>query len=701
MFGKDMKIEEQKYFEVRDFLDREIVRLGNLIKEYRANIRMQGEDFKLDNPNGGMYSGMELTETHYEMEKQMLYAKEADNDIYFYGKLRNAPYFAKVVFKADGARSEKTVYLGLRTLQDPDSFEMLVCDWRAPVASLFYDDFDGKACFDAPRGKITGDLLLKRQFKFGDGKLLYYVDSDLKIDDDILCDVLSSSSGEHLKVIVNSIQREQNKVIRYSDAENLLVTGPAGSGKTSVGFHRLAYLLYRNRTELSSTEIIMFSNNDIFSSYVADIIPELGEMPINYASFYSVFAAEIPAMPTGDYYTLADDVINGNKDRLKSAAFKMSEEFADYLDEAAQELEPEFSDVCVHRNVVITAQQLLDRFRDDTENSRKARGERLAAYTQGVIDEYFIENRNEIYAVLDEESGIDEDTAKLLKRLRREVKAQAVEMIKRATLQDEVQIYFKLLGEYARTHNMPELLLSAEALKQGFVEFEDAVGIVYVKTILGTAAVLTGVKHILIDEVQDLSFMQHRIIRRMFSRAKFTLLGDTNQAILPELNVTDEETLSRLYSAKRLLLNKSYRSTKQINSYALELLGENDRYDIFEREGEEVTEDSGSLKELCSFIQEESASRKTLAVITKTAEESRSLYKALKKELPSLRLCDNKSCELGNAPVVMPLALTKGLEFDSVIVADKDGGFTKAENKKFLYLACTRALHKLNIFNLK
>lgn len=700
MFGKEMIAEEQKYFEVRDFLDKEIVRLNALIKECRANIKEQGEDFNRDNPNGGMYSKMELTEIHYEMEKQMIYAEEAARDIQFYGKLRLAPYFAKVVFKPDGTGKEKTVYIGLRTLQDPDTFEMFVCDWRAPIASLFYDDFEDKAYFDAPRGRMYCDLLLKRQFKFGNGKLLYYVDSDLKIDDDILRDVLSSSSGEHLKVIVNSIQREQNKVIRYSDGENLLVCGPAGSGKTSVGFHRLAYLLYRNRTELSSAEILMFSNNDIFSSYVADIIPELGEMPINYASFYSIFAAEIPTMPTGDYYSLADDIINGNKDRLKSASFKMSEEFLNYLDVAAESVEPEFSDVKVYDKVIISKEKLYERFMEDTENSQKSRGERLAVYTQGVIDEYFVENRKELYVIADEDTAIDEDTSKILKRLRREVKGNAVEMIRNATVFDPVKIYFKVLKEYADENNFPELLYSAESLKKGFVEFEDALGIVYVKTVLGSGAVLTGVKHILIDEAQDLSFIQHTIIKRMFPRAKFTLLADTNQAIIPELNITDSEKLSEIYSAKLLRLNKSYRSTKQINSFALRLLDENDRYEIFEREGEEVKCRKGDIDGLCELTQQEGNNSKTLAIITKTSDDAREVYKTLKKHNEGLRLCDNKSCEMGNAPVVIPLSLTKGLEFDSVIVVDKNGSFTNEENKKFLYLASTRALHKLNIYSI-
>ncbi len=701
MFEKDMKLEEQKFFEVRDFLDSEIIRLGALIKEYRDDIKEQGEDFNRDNPNGGMYSKMELTEIHYDMEKKMIYSEEAAMDIAFYKKLRFAPYFGKVVFRPRNGNKEKTVYIGLRTLQEPESFEMLVCDWRAPVSSLFYDDFDGEAYFDAPRGRITGELLQKRQFKFRDGELIYFVDSDLKIDDDILRDILSSSSGEHLKVIVNSIQREQNKVIRYSEDENLLVLGPAGSGKTSVGFHRIAYLLYRNRTELTSGEVIMFSNNDIFSSYVADIIPELGEMPINYASFYSIFAAEIATANVGDYYSLADDVINGNEERLKSASFKMSKSFLDYLDTAVEDIDPRYEDVKVCDRVIISGEALIQRFIEDTENSRKSRGERLASYVQGVIDEYFINNHKELYAVVDEDTSVDEDTGKLLKKLRRQIKGEAVEMIRHATIVDPVVIYFKVLKDYAEKNNMPQLLDSVKSLSKGVVEFEDALGVLYVKSILGTLAVLTGVKHILIDEAQDLSFVQHTIIKKMFPRAKVTLLADTNQAILPGLNTVDSEALAHMYEAKALRLNKSYRSTKQINSFAVELLDEAERYDIFERDGEEVEILSGENKDLISLVQNESQKGKTMAIITKTADDARNIYKTLKKSIDSLRLCDNKSCEMGNAPVVMPLALTKGLEFDIVVVVDEKGSFTDEKNKRYLYLASTRALHKLNVFDLK
>lgn len=697
MFLKDLKGEQLKYYSVREFLDSEIERLGALIKEYKEDIKEQGGEFNRDNPIGGMYAGTELTEIHYEMEKKMAYSQEASNDIFFYKKLRLAPYFARVVFKADGALKERSVYIGLRTLQDPDTFEMYVCDWRAPIASLFYGDFEDKAYFEAPRGRMYGDLLLKRQFKFENGELKYYVDSDLKIDDDILRDVLSSATGEQLRVIVNSIQREQNRVVRYSDNENLLVTGPAGSGKTSVGFHRLAYLLYQNRKELASSEIVMFSNNDIFSGYVADIIPELGEMPINYASFYSIFAAELPTLTVSDYYSLADEIICGNRERLECARIKTGKDFLDFLECGANGIEPDFCDVLLHGNTIISAGELLERFKLDDENSPKSRGERLAAFCSGVIDEYFTTHYKEIFAVVDEDTSIDEDSGKLVKKLRRETKTKALEMIRNAVLTDPCGVYIKLLNEYADKTQNPRLKDTLKSLKQGVAEFEDALGIVYVKGVLGTAAVIQGVKHILIDEAQDLSFVQHKIIKRMFPRARFTLLADTNQALIDGINTVDENSLAQMYSAKTLRLDRSYRSTSQINNFALEYLPEEKRYEIFSRDGNEVEKLVGDEEQMIEKICGHTAG-KTLCVITKTANQARDLYKKVFARDRNIRLCDNKSCRLSSAPVIMPLPLTKGLEFDSVVIDDRNGDFSAEGNERFMYLASTRALHELTVF---
>lgn len=701
MAEKEMAFEKEYFEEVKSFIEKDSARLSEFADSCFKLVKEQGEKFNEDNPNGGMYSGMELTELHYEMQNEMLRAEEAKNDIRFYKKLIKEPYFARIDFTSDKTKKKRAVYIGLKTLQDPETYDALVCDWRAPVASLFYEDFEGRASFEAPAGKIEGDLSLKRQFKFKGGELEYYVDSDLKINDDILRDVLSTQSGDGgLKVIVNSIQREQNKAIRYSESKNLLVKGAAGSGKTSVGFHRLAYLLYRNRKELSSAETVMFSNNDIFSSYVADIIPELGEMPINYSSFYSIFSAELPTYSCGDYYELADELISGNTDRRKSVSLKFCEDFWRTLKDAADSFVPEFKDVEFLDKTAITADELLERFSCDESATPVLRGERLIDFANGKIEDFFTENYTEIFDIVNEETAIDEDTGRAIVFRRRILKQDAARMIQKALNFDPVVIYSRALCKYVDGTGADSCvkMLTEDAVKCGKLLFEDAVCTVRLKQFLGTAAQVPSVKHILIDEAQDLSLIQHKIIREMFPKASYTLLADSNQAILPEVNITDLSVLAKLYNADVLSLNKSYRSTAPINRFALSLLNENERYIIFERDGEDVELLSGGVTEnIKKTLAEFSKKSKNIAVIAKTSKKAEQIFRELKKDFPALSLCSSNSGSTGEGACVISLALTKGLEFDGVIVADTDGDFSGDSNKRFLYMAVTRALHRLAI----
>lgn len=702
MAENEMILEREYAEEVKSFIKKDSERLSEYVENCFKLIKEQGGKFNDDNPNGGMYSGMELTELHYEMQNEMLRAEEAKNDIWFYRKLINEPYFARVDFTPDKTGRKRKAYIGLKTLQDPETYDALVCDWRAPVASLFYEDFEGRAFFEAPAGRIEGELSLKRQYKFKDGELKYYVDSSLKIDDDILRDVLSEQSGDGgLKVIVNSIQREQNKAIRYSESKNLLVTGAAGSGKTSVGFHRLAYLLYRNRKELSSAETVMFSNNDIFSSYVADIIPELGEMPINYSSFYSIFSAELPAYSCGDYYSLAEALITGNKEREKSAEIKLGRDFLRKLKEAAAAFVPSFKDLEFLDRTVITADELLERFSGDGEAATPVlRGERLIEFANSKIDDHFTLYRREIYKILDKETQLDEDTNRYVVLKRRLFKQDAARMIQDALNFDTVVIFSKALKEYIKETGADPCIKRAteKALKKGELLFEDALCAVRLKQFLGTAAHVPLVKHILIDEAQDLSLLQHEIIKDMFPKASYTLLADSNQAILPQVNTADLSELSRLYNADVLNLNKSYRSTAPINKYALSLLDESKRYGIFERDGEEVEILNGYVKvNIRRALKEFLGKSKNIAIIAKTSERAERIYNDLKDAFPGISLCSSNSGTTGEGACVISLALTKGLEFDSVIVADVKGDFSGDENKRFLYMAVTRALHRLAI----
>ena len=359
---------------------------------------------------------------------------------------------------------------------------------------------------------------------------------------------------------------------------------------------------------------------------------------------------------------------------------------------------PEFKDVTLFDEVIISKDDILDRYVSDSENAPSARAERLVSFVNGVIDEYFMEHKEEIYEIIDLESSIDEDTSKLYKMKRRELKHNVGKILRDCVLADPVKIYVNILENYIKTvgKNDDVLKFTKENLEKRVLDFPDALGIVFTKCVMGESAILNGVKHILIDEAQDLSLLQHKIILTMFPRAKYTLLLDTNQAINPEINSVSVEKLAELYNANSLYLNRSYRSTEEINKLALTLLPKEKNYDIFSRNGENVQYKNG-VNKLKEAINEYSKKSSSVAIITKTIEEARELHKELVKQFPNIRLCDNKSCVLSEAPIIMPLVLTKGLEFDSVIVFNKNNGFSGENNKPYLYMAVTRALHRLSI----
>ncbi|NLA76237.1 MAG: helicase IV, partial [Clostridiales bacterium] len=310
----DEAFENEKLASTLEFISERIATLGVRAEKRLEDAMRAGRKFNEDDPYGSVYGGIELTELQYVVAKELDDSDELRREVHILKKLLKEPYFARVDFRADSENETEKIYIGLKNLYDEDTMEMFVCDWRAPVASLFYNDFDLGAYYDAPNGRINGHIALKRQYKFEDGKLLYAVDSDIKIDDEILREVLAKGSEDKLKIIVSSIQREQNSAIRYSGARNLLVSGPAGSGKTSIGMHRMAYLLYNDRESLYSKDIYMFTNNNLFASYVADIIPELGEEDIIKTELFGIFRENIDedVYTVFDHYDQAEALISGD-----------------------------------------------------------------------------------------------------------------------------------------------------------------------------------------------------------------------------------------------------------------------------------------------------------------------------------------------------------------------------------------------------
>ncbi len=682
--------EELDYLEnVREFMDKEIVKLNNLSAELEELAIKEGRKFALDDPYRAVYGGIDLTELQYSIERKMLRSETAKQDAYFLQGLKSHPYFARVDFKENDYPAEQ-FYIGLKTLFDEKEIAPYVYDWRAPVAGLFYEEFDNsKAYFDAPSGRIEGDILSKRQYKFENGELTYCFDSDIKIDDYILQQALSETSTDRLKVIVNSIQKEQNRAIRFGADKNLIVCGPAGSGKTSVGFHRIAYLLYRYRQNLSSAEVVMFTGSDIFASYVSDIIPELGEAPIKDFNFYALLDDNVTVK---DYYEQAEAIIEKENGRESAAKIKNSPEFIAFVESYIKEMNIGFSDFSLYGDLVYNGKEISDFLKKRTKTSAfDDRLELICDLAENKINTYFSHNYEKIYNVADEQSSILEDTGEYIEAMKNQIIKDA-----KTKLGEELNVSdYTILADIYKSFGDGSLADDfVNGLQFSTVKFEDAMLILFIRCRSGKLPQQTNVRHVLIDESQDFSILQHRIIRYLYPKAMFTILTDSNQAIVPAINSADVNEVAQLYDAEILKLQKSYRSTKQISSFAMKLLPQAN-YETFERDGDEpeIFEGSDEISKIKSIIKNAEGS---VCVITKTSPTARRIYNRLILDT-DIKLYDNKDKIFDNKAAIMPVVYTKGLEFDNVIIISEDGEFFGEENKPYLYMAATRALHKLTI----
>ena len=687
---------------VQCFIDAEAEKLSNLSVELENKVMDEGQKFSLDNPYAAVYGGNILTDHHISMERKIQRSENAKQDAYFLKKLWNNPYFARIDFTEDGFDAEQ-FYIGIKTLFDEKELSPYVYDWRAPVSSLFYEDFDGeKAYYDAPSGRIEGKIDKRCQYKFKKGELISCFESELKVDDVILQKALSEGSTDRLKVIVSSIQKEQNRAIRFGGDKNLIVCGPAGSGKTSVGFHRLAYLLYTNRENLSSAEIVMFTGSDIFASYVSDIIPELGEAPIIDFNFYRLMSRQLGGMKFSDYYSLTEDILNGNKKREAAAKIKYSAEFIAFLEKEIKEKEYGFSGFTLYGDEVYSGAEIAETLRRK-KKSRKFSDQLqiLRDFAEEKIEEYFSENYEKIYEILHEETSILDDTADEVRQKRDNIKEQARQKLQKELEGNDYQTLSEIFDKF-EAQNDCGVKLSKEFKKdtgRGFISFEDALLIIYIKALLGKIAVHTDVRHVLIDEAQDFAPIQHKVIKYLYPKANFTILTDSRQAIFPYLNSTDINEIAEIYSAEIMDLKKSYRSTRQINAFAKSLL-KNADYETFDRNGDEpkIIETDNAVAEIKKSL---AGIEGSACIITKTTALAREIYNGLIADT-DVEIYDDRKKIFSDKIGVMSVTYTKGLEFDNVIiVSDSKNDFYADGSEPFLYMAATRALHKLKIIKVK
>ena len=599
-------------------------------------------------------------------------------------KMQDSPFFGRVDFRYDGDEEAETFYIGIGNLSESAGSLPLVYDWRAPVSGLFYDYDKGPASYEAPSGIFEGEVTSKWQYKIRKGKMLYEFESDVKIDDEILGAELGSNGEVQLKNIVRTIQKEQNEIIRNTKDKIMVIQGAAGSGKTSVALHRIAYLLYHDRENLKSSNVLILSPNGVFADYISHILPELGEENIREMSF-DLFAYRELKEIVGDcedrYDQIERTVLNPKIQEI--CREKQSPEFVSKLDGFVLRLEDElmnFRDV-EYRGCTLSEKEIIDlfyfKFLDVPLLSR-----------MHSVAEYFID---QVETLRDRDLS-DEEREEVMECFRSMYETR-----------DCYVLYSRFL-EKEGYRPLPHCQIEKRRLR-----YEDVYPVLYLKYTLYQCRNHHGIKHVVVDEMQDYSWIQYLLIHKMFP-CRMTILGDKAQTMEDETQDV-LKFLPKIFGKdiRKIVMNRSYRNTMEVAQYANHLTGIEDM-ELFERHGEPVDERTfSSTEEALETVLEKWLNRReefeTEALIFLTEREAEHAFLYIEKRLKEIapeaenQLCymnrDSQSFKKGLT--VTTFYLAKGLEFDQVFgifEEDRESGL-QCQAK---YITATRALHELNMY---
>ncbi len=582
-------------------------------------------------------------------------------------KIKDNPYFGSITF------NDEKVYIGITSVKR--NFDYYVTDWRAPICSIFYDYGLGEASYEAPGGIENGTVTQKRQYKIENAKLKNVFDTSINIDDEVLQDVLSESSSNKMKNIVNTIQEEQNAVIRDSKTDNIIVQGIAGSGKTSVALHRVAYLLYKLEY-LNSNNVLILSPNNIFTEYISDVLPDLGEdntLQSTYHEFASSFIEEYWKVES--YSSFVERYYKGyNQDNLL-IKYKLSDEVINALElfvklfTRASRFIKDFN----YKNKFVSKDELNELLQIRYDN--KPLFERIEAMAEKINNVYY--------------KGVPSNIKNIVKQLYKCTNF----------LHDYKKIYkcfydSKIFKDsykhgFSRTENINNL-------NNDVINYEDATLFIYLKCLLEGYPYHVNMRAVIIDEAQDYTFLQYKILRKIFKNAHFTILGDVNQTINPFYKYNNLNVLLKIFDTKSkyIELNKTYRSSPEIIEYANSVLKLNHVSAIRHEVGVPVIKRKfKEINKLVDDIKYLKKKYKSLAIITKSIDEANKLTEKLNQKIGNISAIDLDTKNFNKELICAPAYSVKGLEFDSVIILNNF-----SSDSYLYYVAVTRAQHELIVY---
>lgn len=594
-------------------------------------------------------------------------------------KMQANPFFGSVEFQYDGDEEAEDFYIGIGNFAETAGSRPLIYDWRAPVSGLFYDYDKGPASYEAPGGLMEGDILSKWQYKIRGGKMLYEFESDVKIDDDILKQELGKNGDVQLKNIVRTIQKEQNAIIRNTKDKILVIQGAAGSGKTSVALHRIAYLLYHDRERLKSANILILSPNSVFSDYISHVLPELGEEHIKEMSFDLFAYRELTDIVTDcedRYHHIEQRISHMDQNDKERFQWKQSQDFVGAVEGFLVFLEDDLMNFkrFEYRGFVKSAEELLQLFYFKF-------GEHPLLVRMDAVMEYVVDE----YETLTGRTIAEEEML-----LIREWFMSMYETM------DVYQIYNRILEENGWD------LLPDVPKEERFLAYEDVYPLLYLKQRLCAMRKRQDIRHLVIDEMQDYSYLQYVILQNMFS-CNMTILGDRAQTV-DDVPRDVCNFLPKIFgrNIRMIEMHRSYRNTLEIAGYASKLSGISD-IQYLERHGKPVEEkcfanEPEALQEITGQISLGNDAYETAAILTMTETQAKRVYQYLKEQRKDVHYIDRDSSVFRKGVTVTTYYMAKGLEFDQVFLfgGEKESTFFN----QYRYISATRALHELYVYDI-
>lgn len=673
-------------------------------------------------------------------------SKEYSNKLKNLNKAISIPYFARIDFKENNANNERKIYIGKTGILN-DKYDVIVTDWRAPIASIYYDGQLGKVKYECPDGIIKGDLSKKRVYTIENSILKDYQDIDITTNDEFLQECLNENSEARLKNIISTIQSEQNKIIRAKMSNPLIVQGVAGSGKTTVALHRIAYLVYTYEKEFNPDEFLIIAPNKFFLDYISNVLPDLGVDYVRQQTFEEFMLENIDAnFEINPINVELSNIVNqnGKTDLIKkSANFKSSLRFKELIDEFIDKFlksnlpkgDFKISDIVVfnHDEVI---DMFINYFKNNSINDSKKMltailQKRVSNIANELIDRLSEQRKSKLYNI---DKNLSDDKVKEIRleifketeyemqQLFKGGKKLVLDYLKNFKIEKVLSIYKKIISDkilfdkYVESELYEYILETYKKnIKSKKVEYEDLAPLFYIQNrFLGNINNLK-LEHIVIDEAQDLGEFQFYNFKEIVKpNMSMTILGDISQGIYSYKGINNWNKLNQIVfdnKASIEYLKESYRTSMEIMNEANTIINkivDNENIILaqpIERHGDKVehwkidSEDS-KISKIYEIIKTHlEAGHINIAVITKDFDESIELHKKLTNYEVDIKLISENLDKYTGGTIIIPSYLSKGLEFDSVIISDSNKYSENILDTKLLYVACTRAMHTLDIIS--